>query len=93
MVPFSHNIGELRAHYAGFFDPGFGFYGTTNGSVGVLEVRPHETINVSDGQPICMMRFFHNSSLPDKPYGIESLGSNYAKQTGPRLAKYFASEK
>lgn len=25
MIPFSHHIGELRAHYAGFFDPGFGY--------------------------------------------------------------------
>ena len=25
MVPFSHHVGELRAHYAGFFDPGFGY--------------------------------------------------------------------
>ena len=22
MMPFSHHVGELRAHYAGFFDPG-----------------------------------------------------------------------
>eukprot|EP00511_Aplanochytrium_stocchinoi_P002195 CAMPEP_0204833314 /NCGR_PEP_ID=MMETSP1346-20131115/16399_1 /ASSEMBLY_ACC=CAM_ASM_000771 /TAXON_ID=215587 /ORGANISM="Aplanochytrium stocchinoi, Strain GSBS06" /LENGTH=99 /DNA_ID=CAMNT_0051965747 /DNA_START=103 /DNA_END=399 /DNA_ORIENTATION=+ len=25
MVPFSQHVGELRAHYAGFFDPGFGY--------------------------------------------------------------------
>ena len=24
LVPFSHLVGELRVHYAGFFDPGFG---------------------------------------------------------------------
>ena len=42
MTPFSHLVGELRAHYAGFFDPGFGFGvdGALCGTVGVLEVRP-----------------------------------------------------
>lgn len=41
MVPFSHHVGELRAHYAGFFDPGFGYgaAGEIKGTVGVLEVR------------------------------------------------------
>ena len=57
MVPFSHNVGELRAHYAGFFDPGFGYgrSGEVRGTIGVLEVRPHETISIYDGQPICLM--------------------------------------
>ena len=57
MIPFSQHVGELRAHYAGFFDPGFGFGvdGSTKGTIGVLEVRPHETITVYDGQPICLM--------------------------------------
>jgi dCTP deaminase len=52
MVPFSHHVGELRAHYAGFFDPGFGYgrEGELKGAVGVLEVRPHETITIYDGQ-------------------------------------------
>lgn len=52
MVPFSHHVGELRAHYAGFFDPGFGYgrSGELKGAVGVLEVRPHETITIYDGQ-------------------------------------------
>ena len=51
-MPFSHHVGELRAHYAGFFDPGFGYgrEGELKGAVGVLEVRPHETITIYDGQ-------------------------------------------
>ena len=36
MIPFSHLVGELRAHYAGFFDPGFGF--GKAGEVRVLSV-------------------------------------------------------
>jgi len=90
MVPFSHHVGELRAHYAGFFDPGFGYgaRGEINGTVGVLEVRPHETINIYHGQPICLMEFFRNSQPPARPYGFA--GSNYQGQEGPKLAKYFA---
>jgi len=91
MVPFSHHVGELRAHYAGFFDPGFGFgtNGDIKGSIGVLEVRPHETINIYHGQPICLMEFFRNSSVPMLPYG--AVGNNYQGQSGPKLAKYFGT--
>lgn len=84
MIPFSHLIGELRAHYAGFFDPGFG---SNNGAIGVLEIRPHETLTVYDGQPICQIEFFKNSKIPSISYGEN--GSNYQNQQGPRLSKYF----
>ena len=84
MVPFSHHVGELRAHYAGFFDPGFGFgsKGDLKGSIGVLEVRPHETINIYHGQPICLMEFFRNASPPKTPYGTGAVNSNYQGQVG-----------
>ena len=90
MIPFSHLVGELRAHYAGFFDPGFGYgaEGERKGTVAVLEVRPHETITIYDGQPICLMEFFKNTARPAKPYGYS--GNNYAEQCGPKLAKYFS---
>ena len=90
MVPFSQHVGELRAHYAGFFDPGFGYglKGEVRGTIGVLEVRPHETITIYDGQPICLMEFFRNLAVPRVPYG--QAGNHYQSQTGPRLAKYFA---
>ena len=90
MVPFSQHVGELRAHYAGFFDPGFGYgtKGEIKGTIGVLEVRPHETITIYDGQPICLMEFYRNSDVPRVPYG--QAGNHYQSQSGPRLAKYFA---
>jgi|TARA_B110000902_G_scaffold250271_1_gene309282 dCTP deaminase len=98
MTPFSHLVGELRAHYAGFFDPGFGYGadGALCGTVGVLEVRPHETISVYDGQPIAMMEFYRNTNEPERPYGEQLVGSkkvhanNYQSQSGPRLAKFFS---
>lgn len=84
MVPFSHLVGELRAHYAGFFDPGFG---EGKGATGVLEIRPHEMLTVYDGQPIVMIESFMNKSIPSTLYG--AAGNNYQNQSGPRLAKYF----
>ena len=43
MVPYDQSIGEFRVHYAGFFDPGFG-YGLSDvlGTLAVLEVRADE---------------------------------------------------
>ena len=50
MVPFDPSVGEFRIHYAGFFDPGFG-YGDIRGTRAVLEVRAHEVpFQVEDGQ-------------------------------------------
>ncbi|MFP4111420.1 MAG: 2'-deoxycytidine 5'-triphosphate deaminase domain-containing protein [Candidatus Woesearchaeota archaeon] len=89
MIPFFNQVGELRVHYAGFFDPGFGYgkEGEVKGCVAVLEVRPHENITIYDGQPICLMEFFKNKSMPDNPYGFSN--NNYSSQTKVRLAKYF----
>ncbi len=84
MIPFSHHVGELRAHYAGFFDPGFG---GEFGATGVLEIRPHETLTVYDGQPICLIEINKNKEIPTVSYGEN--GSNYQGQIGPKLAKYF----
>jgi dCTP deaminase len=43
MVPFNPLVGEFRVHYAGFFDPGFGYApGKPPSARGVLEVRSRE---------------------------------------------------
>ena len=84
MKPFSHLLGELRVHYAGFFDPNFGH---PKGSTGVLEIRSHEPITITDGQAICFMEFFENTGTPEVLYG--DAGNNYQFQSGPRLGKYF----
>ena len=52
-------------------------------------MRPHETITIYDGQPICLMEFFCNSSPPAEPYGF--VDNNYQGQHGPKLAKYFVT--
>lgn len=88
MLPFSSNIGEMRVHYAGFFDPGFG---GTFGATAVLEIRPYETMCIQDGQPICLMKFYQLSNPPDRVYG--QANNHYQGQQGPTLAKYFGGKK
>lgn len=91
MVEFDAGSGELRTHYAGFFDPGFG-YGANGevvkGTKAVLEVRPHDVpFIIEDGQILFKMKYERMSSPPAIWYGTE-LGSNYHDQT-LRLAKQF----
>ena len=85
MCPFDAGVGEFRAHYAGFFDPGFGV-GTGNGSRAVLEVRPRDVpFLLRQGQPICRLGYEVMAGRPEVPYGA---GSNYNGQ-GLRLSKAF----
>lgn len=84
LVPFTHLMGELRVHYAWFFDPGFWW---ASWATWVLEVRPHEDCIVYDGQPICLMEVFTNKAIPASLYGDN--GNNYQGQGGAKLAKYF----
>lgn len=90
MVPYDPGAGEFRAHYAGFFDPGFGIHAQgPAGTPAVLEVRPHEDdLILRDGQPICAMAYELLSSPCQDLYGHRP-GNHYAHQSGPRLSKYF----
>lgn len=85
LLPLFSLLGEFRVHYAGFFDPGFGF--KIKGNQAVLEVRPHENLIVYDNQPICIMQYYPNRAKPKKVYG--KAGNSYSKQKKVRLAKYF----
>lgn len=91
MNAIDHRSGEFRAHYAGFFDPGFGHgRGEVKGCRAVLEVRSNEDdIKFKDGQPICKMIFERMIEIPDIIYGDKELGSNYDKQTNIKLSKHF----
>jgi dCTP deaminase len=90
MVPYEATAGDFRAHYAGFFDPGFGVDGAAEpGAVAVLEVRPHQDdILLRHGMPICAMAFERLQRPCRRPYGL--CGNTYAGQDGPRLSKHFA---
>ncbi len=90
MVPFDPSIGEFRIHYAGFFDPGFGYgaQGEIPGTKAVLEVRAHELpILLEDGQLVGKLIYHKMAQVPDKVYG-SSIGSSYQKQ-GLALSKQF----
>lgn len=90
MVAYDTNIGEFRVHYAGFFDPGFGWdpKNPGGGTPAVLEVRAHETAFLLEhGQQVGRLVYEYLLERPDKIYG-QGIGSNYAKQT-LTLAKQF----
>ena len=91
MAPYLAMVGEFRVHYAGFFDPGFG-WGEAGGagSRGVLEVRCHEAPFVLEhGQVVGRLVYERMSSRPDQLYGA-GIASNYQGQ-GLKLSKHFAS--
>lgn len=92
MVPFDPTAGEFRAHYAGFFDPGWGMVsGGPRGAPAVLEVRAHEDdLVLRHGQPICAMAFERLTTPCTRLYG--SARNTYARQEGPRLSKHFRAE-
>ena len=88
MAPIAPEIGEFRAHYAGFFDPGFGVASVGGaGSRAVLEVRGRDVpFILRDGQPVAKLVFEAMSDQPDALYGQN--GSHYQAQ-GLRLSKHF----
>ncbi len=61
MLPYDTRAGEFRVHYAGFFDPGFGWSALNNkagSSRGVLEVRSHEVpFLLEHGQTVGWLRY------------------------------------
>lgn len=89
MAPVALEIGEFRAHYAGFFDPGFGMKSAGGeGSRAVLEVRGRDVPFILEhGQPVAKLVFEPMRSIPDSLYGAQ--GSHYQAQ-GLRLSKHFA---
>ncbi len=89
MTPISPGLGEFRVHYAGFFDPGFGWGPNgPNGSRAVLEVRSHDAAFVLEhGQLVARLVYEKMAARPAKLYG-EGVASNYQGQ-GLKLSKHF----
>jgi len=89
MVVYDAGAGEIRTHYAGFFDPGFGFGdGSVLGTKVVMEVRAREVpFLVYDGQISFKVWFERLRSRPTRVYGV-GLGSSYQHQT-LSLSKHF----
>ncbi len=85
MVPYDTGIGDFRAHYAGFFDPGFGL---PMGSYAVLEVKTNEVpFLLEDGQTIARIKYEKLNKNSNVVYG-KGIKSNYQNQ-GLKLSKHF----
>lgn len=86
MTPIDPSLGEFRVHYAGFFDPGFGWDGAR--SRAVLEVRSHDAPFVlEDGQIVARLVYERMAARPARLYGAGAR-SHYQGQ-GLKLSKHF----
>jgi len=92
MAPFDPLIGEYRVHYAGFFDPGFGYAeGKAPGAKAVLEVRSLDIpFILEDGQIVGRLVYDKLTDIPDQVYG-RGIGSHYQAQ-GLKLSKHFKQD-
>ena len=92
MAPFDPLMGEYRVHYAGFFDPGFGYAaGSVPGAKAVLEVRSLDIpFIMEDGQIVGRLVYDKLTEIPDQLYG-DRIGSHYQAQ-GLKLSKHFKQD-
>jgi dCTP deaminase len=93
MMAYDPTAGELRTHYAGFFDPGFGYdpMGGRHGSRAALEVRARDvSFMVEHLQPVCKLGLERMASPAERLYGAD-LGSNYQGQV-TMLSKHFEEQ-
>jgi len=98
MTAYDTQVGEFRAHYAGFFDPGFGYDSRggraangsrdNQGTRAVLEVRSHQVPFILEhGQIVGRLVYERMAGAPDQLYGA-GIGSSYQSQ-GLKLSKHF----
>ncbi|MDA0916443.1 MAG: 2'-deoxycytidine 5'-triphosphate deaminase [Proteobacteria bacterium] len=90
MRAYDTKVGEFRAHYAGFFDPGFGLseLGASK-TKAVLEVRSHDVpFLIEQEQTICRLVYEPMANIPNFLYGETGSTSNYQAQ-GLKLSKHF----
>jgi dCTP deaminase len=94
LLPYDLSTQEFRVHYAGFFDPGFGYgkEGEIPGTCAVLEVRASQMpILLEDDQFVGRLNYYRMAAPPDKVYG-GGIGSSYQQQ-GLALSKQFKRER
>ena len=94
MLAYDPTAGELRTHYAGFFDPGFGYTPEERGGGGggAVEVRARDvSFMVEHRQPVCKLAFERMAEEPDVLYG-KDIGSNYQGQL-TMLSKHFVEQR
>ena len=90
MRAYDTKVGEFRAHYAGFFDPGFGLteLGASK-TKAVLEIRSHDVpFLIEQDQTVCRLVYEPMANVPSILYGEAGSSNNYQAQ-GLKLAKHF----
>lgn len=92
MRPMDERSGDLRSHYAGFIDPGWGIgpdeKDQESGRTLTLEVRSFDNgIIIRDGQPIAKIRY--EKMIEKPPVHYDQMSPTYGNQNGPKLGKYF----
>jgi len=93
LLPYDLASQEFRVHYAGFFDPGFGYgiHGEIPGTRAVLEVRASQMpILLEDDEFVGRLNYYKMAATPDIVYGGR-IGSSYQQQ-GLALSKQFKRE-
>jgi len=92
MIAYDTLVGEFRVHYAGFFDPGFGYKGDERmGCKIVLELRSHEVpFMMEHGQIVGRVSVERLTEPTEAPYG-SAIGSSYHAQ-GLTLGKQFRGD-
>ncbi len=90
MKPMDERSGDLRSHYAGYIDAGWGV-GLNNDACGrplTLEVRSFDNgLLIRDGQPIAKVCYEKMIIEPTEHY--DQMNPTYGTQIGPKLGKYF----
>ena len=90
LTAYETSTGELRAHYAGFFDPGFGYtkHLLLPGIRPAMEIRAHDVpFVVSPGQKVATLTYQKLQEPPDRQYGVHTQSSYHAD--GRLLSKHF----
>ena len=80
MVAYEAACGELRTHYAGFFDPGFGYGdGKMRAPRWSWRCVPMTSHSSSTGQTFFKVVYDQMLAMPTEVYGT-ALGSSYQRQ-------------
>ncbi len=90
VAPMDERSGEFRTHYAGFFDPGWGYgkNGEGKGRPATLEVRPFEDMIIRNKQAIAKVKFERMTAIPEVIYDSIAT-SSYTSQSNAKLSKHF----
>ena len=91
LMAYDVGLGEMRCHYAGFVETGFGLdaSGVSNDSKLVLEVRGHDVpFMLQHGQRVGTLKYEKLLRYAERPYGSAGLNNTYQGQ-GLRLSKHF----